>query len=189
MKPHTASGSRKTKADPWLIAAAMAKNAIVVTNEQAVHPIPNNPLKKEPKIPDVAEAMGVRSINLREFYDASGDLIPLPYPHSADTLIVCCRRGVAVIVIICRILCCSIRVRHRHNHLACVARDIETEQTQWLPEPWLQWRDLIVCRRCCGSEAFPLAQSLKCLYDCPYVGQFRECRCGAWRRERHGSGY
>lgn len=53
---------------------------IVVTNEQAVHPIPNNPLKKEPKIPDVVEAMGVRSINLREFYDASGDLIPLPYP-------------------------------------------------------------------------------------------------------------
>lgn len=47
---------------------------------QAIHPIPNNPLKKEPKIPDVVEAMGVRSINLREFYDASGDLIPLPYP-------------------------------------------------------------------------------------------------------------
>ena len=43
-------------------------------------PSPNNPLKKEPKIPDVAEAMGVRSINLREFYDASGDLIPLPCP-------------------------------------------------------------------------------------------------------------
>lgn len=58
----------------------MVKNAIVVTNEQAVHPIPNNPLKKEPKIPDVAEAMGVRVINLREFYDASGDLIPLPCP-------------------------------------------------------------------------------------------------------------
>ncbi|ALE12182.1 hypothetical protein BBBF_1694 [Bifidobacterium bifidum ATCC 29521 = JCM 1255 = DSM 20456] len=37
-------------------------------------------MKKEPKIPDVVEAMGVRSINLREFYDASGDLIPLPYP-------------------------------------------------------------------------------------------------------------
>lgn len=58
----------------------MVKNAIVVTNEQAVHPIPNNPLKKEPKIPGVAEATGVRAINLREFYDASGDLIPPPYP-------------------------------------------------------------------------------------------------------------
>ena len=58
----------------------MAKNAIVVTNEQAVHPILNNPLKKEPKIPDVAEAMVVRAMNLREFYDASGDLIPLPCP-------------------------------------------------------------------------------------------------------------
>ena len=61
-------------------AAGGSGRIIVVTNEQAIHPIPNNPLKKEPKIPDVVEAMGVRSINLREFYDASGDLIPLPYP-------------------------------------------------------------------------------------------------------------
>ena len=70
----------ETKADPWLIAAAMVEDAIVVTNEQAAHPMLSNPLKKEPKIPDVADAMGVRTMNLREFYDASGELVPLPYP-------------------------------------------------------------------------------------------------------------
>ena len=41
----------ETKADPWLIAAAMVEGAIVVTNEQAAHPILSNPLKREPKIP------------------------------------------------------------------------------------------------------------------------------------------
>ncbi|MBT1181436.1 DUF4411 family protein [Bifidobacterium sp. CP2] len=70
----------ETKADPWLIAAAMVEDAIVVTNEQAVHPMPSSPLKKEPKIPDVADAMGVRTMNLREFYDASGELVSSPYP-------------------------------------------------------------------------------------------------------------
>lgn len=70
----------ESKADPWLIAAAMVENAIVVTNEQAVHPMLSNPLKKEPKIPDVAAAMGVDTMNLREFYDASGELVPLAYP-------------------------------------------------------------------------------------------------------------
>lgn len=68
------------KADPWLIATAMVKNAIIVTNEQAVNPVPNHPLKKEPKIPDVAAAMNVRTMSLREFYDASGELVPSPYP-------------------------------------------------------------------------------------------------------------
>lgn len=70
----------ESKADPWLIAAAMVDGATIVTNEQAVHPVRSNPLKKEPKIPDVAAAMGVRTMNLREFYDASGELISLPYP-------------------------------------------------------------------------------------------------------------
>ena len=70
----------ETKADPWLIAAAMVENAIVVTNERAVHPMTNNPLKKEPKIPDVADAMDVRTMNLRECYDASGELVSMPYP-------------------------------------------------------------------------------------------------------------
>lgn len=69
----------ESKADPWLIAAAMVVHATVVTNEQAACPVLSNPLKKEPKIPDVAAAMGVRTMNLREFYDASGELVPLPY--------------------------------------------------------------------------------------------------------------
>lgn len=69
----------ETKADPWLIAAAMVENAIIVTNEQAAYPKLVSPLKKEPKIPDVAAAMGVRTMNLREFYDASKELTPDPY--------------------------------------------------------------------------------------------------------------
>ena len=48
------------KADPWLIAAAKVLHATIVTNEQAVKPTRNQPLKREPKIPDVAEALGVR---------------------------------------------------------------------------------------------------------------------------------
>lgn len=70
----------EAKADPWLIAAAMVNGATIVTNERAVHPVPSNPLKKEPKIPDVAAAMGVKTMNLREFYDASKELTVLPYP-------------------------------------------------------------------------------------------------------------
>lgn len=70
----------ESKADPWLIAAAMVEGAVVVTNEQAAYPTLNRLMKKEPKIPDVATAMGVRTMNLREFYDANGELIPLPYP-------------------------------------------------------------------------------------------------------------
>ena len=41
------------KADPWLIAAAKVLHATIVTNEQAVKPTRNQPLKREPKIPDV----------------------------------------------------------------------------------------------------------------------------------------
>ena len=68
------------KADPWLIAAAKVLRATIVTNEQAVRPTPNQPLKKEPKIPDVAEALGVHTMGLREFYDASGGLTHSAYP-------------------------------------------------------------------------------------------------------------
>ena len=71
---------QESKADPWLIAAAMVNDATIVTNEQAVHPSPKKPMKKEPKIPDVAEAMQVHTMNLREFYDASGELTNSPYP-------------------------------------------------------------------------------------------------------------
>ena len=51
-----------------------------MTNEQAAKPTPNQPLKKEPKIPDVAEALGVQTMDLREFYDASGGLTHSDYP-------------------------------------------------------------------------------------------------------------
>ena len=68
------------KADPWLIAAAKVLHATIVTNEQAVKPTRNQPLKREPKIPDVAEALGVRTMGLREFYDASGGLTHRAYP-------------------------------------------------------------------------------------------------------------
>ncbi|WEV71915.1 DUF4411 family protein [Bifidobacterium sp. ESL0790] len=68
------------KADPWLIAAAMAENAIIVTNERAVHPTLNQKLRREPKIPDVAEHFHVKTMTLREFFDANGFLNAKPYP-------------------------------------------------------------------------------------------------------------
>jgi hypothetical protein len=68
------------KADPWLIAAAKTFRATIVTNERPVNPSSHQPMKKEPKIPDVAEALGVPTMNLREFYDASGELIHMQYP-------------------------------------------------------------------------------------------------------------
>lgn len=37
-------------------------------------------VKREPKIPDVAEALGVHTMDLREFYDASGGLTRRAYP-------------------------------------------------------------------------------------------------------------
>ena len=67
------------KADPWLIATAMVLPAVIVTNEQAAKPTPVQPLKKEPKIPDVAQALGVRTIGLRDFYDESGELTAADY--------------------------------------------------------------------------------------------------------------
>lgn len=68
------------KADPWLIAAAKALPAVIVTEERAVRPTPAQPMKKEPKIPDAAQALNVRTMNLRDFYDASGQLTAIPYP-------------------------------------------------------------------------------------------------------------
>lgn len=64
------------KADPWLIAAAIVNNAIIVTNEQPVNLSHNQLMKKEPKIPNVAEKLGVTTMNLRTFYDESLSLTP-----------------------------------------------------------------------------------------------------------------
>ncbi|AKV55807.1 putative PIN domain protein [Bifidobacterium actinocoloniiforme DSM 22766] len=68
------------KADPWLIAAGMVTGAAIVTNEVSAHPSRNQRQKREPKIPDVARAFGVETMNLRAFYDANGRLIRGDYP-------------------------------------------------------------------------------------------------------------
>ena len=68
------------KADPWLIAAAKVLHATIVTEEQAANPPSSQPPGKEPKLPDVANALGVPTMNLRTFYDASGQLTAVPYP-------------------------------------------------------------------------------------------------------------
>lgn len=70
----------EAKADPWLIAAGKVYGAMIVTDEAAVHPTPQQPQKKEPKIPDVAQALGVRTCTLREFIQASKAFVEAPYP-------------------------------------------------------------------------------------------------------------
>lgn len=58
-----------SKADPWIIAYASAHNLIVVTEEKSnLRGIINsgNPTKKEPKIPDICEAMEIACITLDE---------------------------------------------------------------------------------------------------------------------------
>ncbi|BDR52209.1 twitching motility protein PilT [Bombiscardovia nodaiensis] len=77
---------KETKADPWLIAAAMANDAIIVTNEVGANPQPTQPQNKEPKIPDVAHAFGVDTMNLRAFYDANGQLVARDYPIQGTLL-------------------------------------------------------------------------------------------------------
>lgn len=56
------------KADPMIIAIACVKNATIVTFEQSAGKLSEKtPVKKEPKIPDVAKKFGVKCINLFEF--------------------------------------------------------------------------------------------------------------------------
>lgn len=53
------------KADPWLIAIAKAKNYTIVTMEQRNNNLsPKNPTSKEPRIPDICNALGVECIDL-----------------------------------------------------------------------------------------------------------------------------
>ncbi|MBO1305287.1 DUF4411 family protein [Enterococcus sp. 669A] len=53
------------KADPWLIAIAKAHDYTIVTMEERnLNLNPKNPTGKEPRIPDVCAALGVRCINL-----------------------------------------------------------------------------------------------------------------------------
>ena len=53
------------KADPWLIAIAKAHDYTIVTMEERNRNLnPSNPTSKEPRIPDVCDALGVNCINL-----------------------------------------------------------------------------------------------------------------------------
>lgn len=53
------------KADPWLIAIAKAYGYTIVTMEEKnLNLNPKNPTKKEPRIPDVCNALNVECINL-----------------------------------------------------------------------------------------------------------------------------
>lgn len=53
------------KADPWLIAIAKANDYTIVTMEERIGNLnPKNPMSKEPRIPDVCDALGVECINL-----------------------------------------------------------------------------------------------------------------------------
>ncbi len=54
------------KADPWLIATAMSFNYVVVSEEGKSGGLSKKQKNKQAKIPDVAEAMGVRVIPLFE---------------------------------------------------------------------------------------------------------------------------
>ncbi len=53
-------------ADPWLIAAAKANGYIIVTEELGSKGIGPKQKNKDPKIPDVAKALGVETIPLFE---------------------------------------------------------------------------------------------------------------------------
>ncbi|MEE0905922.1 MAG: DUF4411 family protein [Bifidobacterium adolescentis] len=61
--------SEESKADPWLIAAAKVIGAAIVTDEGMDKPTPRQPIKKEPKIPDVASAFNVQTCTTRQLLD------------------------------------------------------------------------------------------------------------------------
>lgn len=59
-----AEWSRETVADPWLISAAKANNYTIVTLEVSNPGLNPKTPSKNAKIPDVADALGVKSTNL-----------------------------------------------------------------------------------------------------------------------------
>ncbi|WP_237745826.1 DUF4411 family protein [Lentilactobacillus farraginis] len=68
--PAIANWSQDWKADPKLIAMAAAYGWQIITFEQSAGQLSRkNPMKKEPKIPDVADAMGVNCISLFQIED------------------------------------------------------------------------------------------------------------------------
>ncbi|PXY85684.1 DUF4411 family protein [Bifidobacterium asteroides] len=75
----------ETKADPWLIAVAKVREAIIVTDEARVPLQQGQHMKKEPKIPNIADHFGVKTMNLRRFFDENGLLEKAKYvPQSRD---------------------------------------------------------------------------------------------------------
>ncbi len=59
-------GSGRSGADPFVVALALARNGVVVTEE-----VPSHSLAR-PKIPDVCRALGVRSVNLIGYVQEQG---------------------------------------------------------------------------------------------------------------------
>lgn len=72
--------AEESKADPWLIAAAKVHDAVIITDEAPSHPTQQQPQKKEPKIPDVAHALGVQTCTLPEFIQKSNKFVEANYP-------------------------------------------------------------------------------------------------------------
>lgn len=69
-RPAIENWSQDWKADPKLIAIAAAYNLKIITFEQpSGHLDKRNPMKKEPKIPDVADYMGVSCVSLFQVED------------------------------------------------------------------------------------------------------------------------
>lgn len=68
--------SQPNVADPWLIAVAMAKNAIIVTQEVGILRGANQSsgLMGNAKIPDMAWMMGVPSMDMFDFMEQTGFL-------------------------------------------------------------------------------------------------------------------
>ncbi len=72
--------SAESKADPWLIAAAKVHGAVIVTDEGMAKPTPKQPATKEPKIPDVASALDVRTCTTRQLLDDTSLFKAASYP-------------------------------------------------------------------------------------------------------------
>ena len=69
----------ESKADPWLIAVAKVEGAVIVTDEARVPLQQGQHMKKEPKIPNIADHFGVETMSLRRFFDENGRLKKAQY--------------------------------------------------------------------------------------------------------------
>ena len=69
----------ESKADPWLIAVAKVEGAVIVTDEARVPLLQGQHMRKEPRIPNIADQFGVKTMNLRRFFDVNGRLKKVQY--------------------------------------------------------------------------------------------------------------